>query len=156
MFQKKTTHQSDRPTGASPRRRSKFRSGTARSGVAAVEAAFCFPLILILMMGTLEISAGLYLRESISICCFEACRVGTRRGATADDVEDRAIEVLADRGVVSATVTITPSNFDSLDALDQISVDISAPTAGNSIFIFDNLVNRNVSSRVTMIREFDE
>ena len=156
MFQQKTTHQSDRPTGASPRRRSKFRSGTARSGVAAVEAAFCFPLILILMMGTLEITAGLFLRESISICCFEACRVGTRRGATADDVEDRAIEVLADRGVVSATVTITPDNFDSLNALDQISVAITAPTAGNSIFIFDNLFNRSVNSSVTMIREFDE
>ena len=108
------------------------------------------------MMGTLEISAGLYLRESISICCFEACRVGTRRGATAEDVQDRAIEVLADRGVVSATVTITPDNFDSLNALDQISVAITVPTAGNSIFIFDNLFNRSVNSRVTMIREFDE
>ena len=124
--------------------------------MAAVEAAFCFPLIVLLMLGTLEVTAGLYLRESLSVCSFEACRVGTRRGATAEDVEDRAMEVLADRGVTGATVVITPNNFSSLSALDPISVEISAPTAGNSIFIFDNLAGRTVRSRVTMIREFDD
>ena len=127
-----------------------------RSGIAAVEAAFCFPLIIILMLGTLEISAGLYLRESLSICCFEACRIGTRRGATVADVEARAQEVLADRGVTGATVVITPNDFEPLVALDQISVQITAPTAGNSIFIFDNLADRNVVSEVAMIREFDD
>ena len=108
------------------------------------------------MLGTLEISAGLYLRESLSICSFEACRIGTRRGATVADVEARAQEVLADRRVVGATVVITPTNFEPLSALDQISVEITAPTAGNSIFIFDNLVNRTITSKVTMIREFDD
>jgi len=127
-----------------------------RSGAAVVEAAICFPLILVLMLGTLEITSGLYLRESLSICGFEACRVGTRRGATADDVRDRATEVLADRGVSGGEVIITPDSFDALNSLDQISVQVSAPTAGNSIFIFDNLANRTIRSRVTMIREFDD
>ena len=108
------------------------------------------------MLGTLEITAGLYLRESLSVCSFEACRVGTRRGATAEDVENRAREVLVDRGVVGGNIVITPDNFDGLDALDQITVQISAPTAGNSIFIFDNLAGRTVFSQVTMIREFDD
>ena len=108
------------------------------------------------MLATLEITAGLFLRESLSVCSFEACRVGTRRRATAADVQARAVEVLADRGVVDAEVVITPDNFGSLSALDPISVEISAPTAGNSIFIFDNLANRTIRSRVTMIREFDD
>ena len=108
------------------------------------------------MLGTLEITAGLYLRESLSVCCFEACRVGTRRGTTAETVRARAIEVLADRGVNGANVVLTPSNYDSSNSLDTISVQITAPTAGNSIFIFDNLVNRSVQSSVTMVREFDE
>lgn len=137
-------------------RRKRFSSRTQRSGAAVVEAAICFPLIIILMLGTLEISAGLYLRESLSVCCFEACRVGTVRRATADDVQARAIEVLADRGVTGASVVLTPSNYDSLNSLDTFSVQITAPTAGNSIFIFDNLVNRSIQSNVTMVREFDE
>ena len=156
MYQQKHNDKFARKIGASLNRRSKFRSKAARSGVAAVEAAFCFPVIVILMLGTLEITSGLFLRESLSICSFEACRVGTRRGSTATDVQDRAIEVLADRGVTSATVTITPSNFDDLVSLDAISVSITAPTAGNSIFVFDNLANRSISSSVAMVREFDE
>ena len=156
MFQQtKPTDQpvkSERPR----RRRSKFNVRKDRSGVAAVEAAICFPLIILLMLGTLEITAGLYLRESLSVSCFEACRVGTRRGATAQDVQARALEVLEDRGVVGGNVIITPDDFGGLSALDQISVEISAPTAGNSIFIFDNLADRTVYSKVTMIREFDD
>ena len=124
--------------------------------MAAVEAAICFPLIILLMLGTLEITAGLFLRESLSICSFEGCRVGTRRRATAADVEARAQEALADRGVTGATVIVTPGNFDSLSALDPITVEIAAPTAGNSIFIFDNLADRTIRSSVTMVREFDD
>ena len=137
-------------------RRKPLGSRSQRSGMAVVEAAVCIPLILLLMLGTLEITSGLYLRESLSVCSFEACRVGARRRASADDVRARAQEVLADRGVNGASVVLTPSNFDALSSLDQISVEITAPTAGNSIFIFDHLANRTVQSSVTMIREFDE
>ena len=137
-------------------RRSRLNARTERSGVAAVEAAICFPLIILLMLGTLEITAGLYLRESLSVCSFEACRIGTRRGATVDAVQARAEEVLADRGVTGAKIVITPGDFEPLSALDHISVEISAPTAGNSIFIFDNLADRTIFSKVTMIREFDD
>ena len=153
-------HQKPNKTHISKRRvatsRKTFGSRTTLSGVAAVEAALCIPLILILMLGTLEITSGLYLRESLSVCSFEACRTGTRRRSTAADVQARATEVLADRGVTGATVTITPSSFDALSSLDQFTVAISAPTAGNSIFIFDNLANRTIQSSVTMVREFDD
>lgn len=166
MFSSQTSGNRRSSVKRSIRRRGRFgrasnsgRSSLDRSGAAAVEAAICFPLIILLMMGTLEITAGLYLKESVSVCCFEACRIGTRRGATAEDVRERAIEVLEDRGVVlgaTGEIKITPPNFDSLSALDTINVQITAPTAGNSIFIFDNLTNRNVTSSVTMIREFDD
>ena len=138
------------------RRRTRRRRRCRRDGAAAVEAAICFPLIILLMLGTLEISAGLYVKESLSVCCFEGCRIGTRRGATAGDVEARTIEVLASRNIVGATIEVIPDNFSGLSELDNISVRITAPTAGNSIFIFDNLANRSIQSQVTMIREFDD
>jgi len=138
------------------RRRLRGRCRNRRDGAAAVEAAICFPLIILLMLGTLEITAGLYVKESLSICCFEGCRIGTRRGATAGDVQARAIAVLASRDIVGATIEVIPSDFSALTELDNISVRITAPTAGNSIFIFDNLANRNIQSQVTMIREFDD
>ncbi len=133
-----------------------------RRGGAAVEAAICFPLIVLIMMGTLESCAGIYLKESVTICAFEGVRVGVRRNGTAQDVRDTVLAALADRQVIipgddsSLGVFITPASFDSLDALDEINVQIVAPTAGNSLYIFDSFVNRNVSCSVTMVREFDE
>lgn len=135
-----------------------------RQGVAAVEAAFCLPLIILIMMGTLEICAGIYLKESISICAFEGARVGVRRRATSEQVMARVVESLADRNVMMPVdgqgnptgIEVIPSDFSELSALDPITVRITVPTEGNSIFIFDYLLNRNVVSTVTMVREFDE
>ena len=132
-----------------------------RRGAAAVEAAFCFPLIILLMMGTLEVCAGIYLKESVTVCAFEGVRVGVHRGATAEDVIARAEQALADRQVIIPSddpafgITVIPADFSDLKALDPITVQIVAPTAGNSLYIFDSLVNRNVSASVTMVREFD-
>lgn len=145
------------------RRSRRSRSGVRR-GAAAVEAAICFPLIIILMMGTLEICAGIYLKESLSICAFEGCRVGVRRRATREMVLARVNEVLADRQVVLPTdgsgnavgVEVLPTDWSGLRELDQITVRITAPTQGNSLYIFDSMVNRNVTSQVTMVREFNE
>ena len=140
------------------------RRAVARRAAAAVEAAICFPLIVLLMMGTLEICAGIYLKESVSICAFEGCRVGVRRRATREMVLDRINEALADRQVVlpmdasgeTQGIEVIPEDFSTLRELDTITVRITAPTQGNSLYIFDSLVNRNVVSQCTMVREFNE
>lgn len=124
----------------------------------------CIPVVIILMLGTLEVCSGIYLAESLTICSYEACRAGVRRRATYDDVYARAVEALADRNVTLPTnddgesvgIVIEPSDFSTLKSLDPIKVTITAPTAGNSLYIFDTLVNRNLTASVSMVREFDE
>ena len=77
---------------------------------------------------------------------------------------ERVIEALADRQVNLPTgaggepegVEIIPNDFSELSELDTITVRITAPTQGNSLYIFDSLFNRDVSSQVTMVREFNE
>ncbi len=116
------------------------------------------------MLGTLEVCSGIYLSESLSVCAYEATRIGVRRRATAEDVYARAVEALADRQVVLPTnaagnvygITIEPASFSGLSALDPIKVTISAPTSGNSLYIFDSFLNRTITTSVSMVREFDE
>lgn len=140
------------------------RKRNARKGGAAVEAAICFPVIILLMMGTLEICAGIYLKESLTVCAYEGVRAGIHRRSTADEVMERVLAMLEDRhitipedaGGTPQGIEIIPSDFGDLEALDPITVRITAPTAGNSLYIFDSLVNRNVSASVSMVREFDE
>ena len=156
------TAQPNASTSSRPSRRRARRR--ARNGGAAVEAAICFPLIIILMMGTLEVCAGIYLKESITICAFEGVRVGVRRRATREMVIARVQEVLTDRQVTLPNdvngdpqgIEVLPEDFSTLRELDPITVRITAPTAGNSLFIFDSLLNRDVVAEVTMVREFNE
>ncbi len=116
------------------------------------------------MMGTLEICAGIYLKESLTLCAYEGVRAGIHRRSTAEDVMERVLEMLEDRlitipedsGGSPQGIEIIPSDFSGLNALDPITVRITAPTAGNSLYIFDSLVNRDVAVSVTMVREFDE
>lgn len=133
-----------------------------RRGGAVVEAAFCLPLIIILMMGTLEVCSALYLYESLKVACFEGIRLGIRRGGTPQEVITRANEVLQSRGIVippnnpNFGVTVTPLNFNDLNAMDPIEVTIVSPAEPNSLFIYSAFVNQRISASVTMVREFDE
>jgi Flp pilus assembly protein TadG len=128
----------------------------ARRGVAALECAIVLPFILIIMTGTLEICSGIYLKESLTICAFEGVRVGVRRRGTADMVNDRVQEVLAERQIVNASVTVLPTDFASLAALDPITVIVEAPANGNTAFNYGVMTGRTVAASVSFVREFDE
>ena len=128
-----------------------------RQGVAAVEAALCLPVVIILMLGTLEICSGIFLNESLKIASFEGARAGVRRQATPDQVRATVMEVLEARGVTGAQIEIDPpTGFVGLEALSPITVTVSAPAEGNSRLNFDVLTGRTISARTTMLREFDE
>lgn len=131
----------------------------SRSGAAVVEAAICLPLIIILMLGTLEVCAGFYLKESLTVAAYEGARTGVKRRADAADVEDRVKAILEARKVNlenGGSIKIEPSNFTGLRALDPITVTVTANTTGNSVMIFDSMVNRQITARVVMVREFNE
>lgn len=142
-------------------RTGKTKSSATRSrhGAAVVEAAICLPLIIILMLGTLEICAGFYLRESLTVAAYEGARAGVKRRATREDVEARIQDILAARNVTldhGGSIEIVPGDFSSLQALDPITVRVTANTTGNSVMIFDSMINRRLSANVVMLREFTE
>ena len=148
------------------------RFANARRGGAAVEAVIVIPLIIILMLGTLEICSRIYLKESVSICAFEGVRAGLGRTTTSQDVTDRVTEMLKDRGILlnsggkNGSITVTPADFTGMKALDLVTVEVRVPTKGNSRFVFDSISigmfdnfsisQEFVTASVSMVREFDE
>ena len=135
-----------------------IRASRNRSGAAVVEAALCIPLIIILMFGTLEISAGYYLKESLTIAAYEGARTGVKRRATRDQVVQRVRDILMARNVTlgsSGTITVTPNDLTTLETLDPLTVTVRAPSADNSAFVFNALANRTIDASVRMAREFD-
>lgn len=132
------------------------RQRRVRSGAAAVEAAFCIPVVILLMFGTLEVCSGIFLNESLKIVAYEGARVGVRRGATFEMVQARCEEILSARNVTGGEISIAPSDFDTLSALEPISVTVEAPYSGNGGFVSRLLVGRSASGSVSMMREFDD
>ena len=126
-----------------------------RSGTAAVECALCIPVVVILMLGTLELCSAIYLRETATLSAYEGARVGVRRMAERQDVIDHVENLLEARNITGATIQVTPEDFAVLPALEPIEVAVIIPTAGNSTYVFDFMVDKDVTGRVTMVREFD-
>jgi len=127
-----------------------------RRGAAAVECAFCVPVVFLIMFGTLETCSGIFLKETLAVTAYEGCRVGVRRRASAEDVVTECNAVLAARNIVGATVTVDPNDFSDIGALTPITVTVRAPTNGNSTFLFNFMLDREAAASVTMVREFDE
>jgi hypothetical protein len=130
----------------------------SRKGVAVTEAAFCIPVILILIFGSLEVCNVIFVKERVSICAYEGCRVGVKRRATRQQAFDASKQLMNSFGYSDSqfTVTVTPDDFSTLEALDPISVSISYPLTGTAS-LFGSIINQTtVTSTVQMVREFDD
>lgn len=135
-----------------------------RRGVAIVESIPCLMVLLIITFGTIEVCAGIYVKQSLVIAAYEGVRAGVGRGTTNQQIIDRAEEILAFRNITwnesdpnYGVFIITPNDapVDELDALDPITVHIVVPSTGNSSPIFNHMLNRDIDGSATMVREFD-
>lgn len=136
-------------------RRKRVHSRNKNLGVAAVETAICVTAMVPILFGTLEICSGFFLQESLTIAAYEGARTAARQDATPEDVRQYVIDILEDRGVDigNGNIQITPASFANQRALDPVTVRITAPTAGNSVFVFEHLANRDLVAEVTFAFE---
>lgn len=134
---------------------------TIRRGIAATEAAFCLPIVLLLMFGTLGVCNALFLKETITIAAYEGARAGVKKNATAATVTTTVQSVLSARGLTQRTagdfeITVTPSSLSSLKALDPVTVTVNVPVSGYVPFVGNFFRSTRVGASVTMVREFDQ
>ena len=122
--------------------------------MAAAEFAVCLPILMVLMVGTIEACSMIYLKQTLSVAAYEAIRASTTPNATATGIQDAADAVLTARGVNNPTVTISPVNFDSQPPESWTTVTVSAPGSSNSViagWFYDQKV---ISASATMMKEF--
>ncbi|MCA9050541.1 MAG: pilus assembly protein [Planctomycetaceae bacterium] len=125
-----------------------------RRGTAATEFAVCLPILIVLLIGTIEACSMIYLKQSLSVASYEGIRASVASGATTASVTTACNRILTARNVQAATITITPSGFETQPAETLITVRVSAPAASNSIFsgwFYDTIV---IDGQATMMKEF--
>ena len=101
-------------------------------GVATVELAFVLPVMLTLVLGTIEVCQRIFLRQSAVLVAYEGARLAARSTSSNTDITTRCQTLLTQRRVIGGTVTVTPADVLSQPPGTQVQVRITVPWASNS------------------------
>ncbi len=135
----------------SGRRRAAARRRTR--GVAAAELAVCLPVIVLLVVATIESCSALFLKQSLTVAAYEGVRAVIQKGGTAASAQAVCNQVLTERRVQGSQVTVNPANISSLQPGDYVNVTVSAPCPPNSPVPTTFFRGRTLSSTATMMIE---
>jgi Flp pilus assembly protein TadG len=123
-----------------------------RRGVATVELAVCLPVLLLLVVGAIESSNFIFLKQAVTVAAYEAAAVSTRAGGTAADGQQRAQQILTARSIDSTTISFSPDPTQAGRGT-LVSVEVSAPVAANSIGLDWFYDEQTVTASVSMVRD---
>jgi Flp pilus assembly protein TadG len=124
-----------------------------RRGVAAAELAVCLPVVVLMVVATIEACSALFLKQSLTASAYEGVRTAIEKGATSTSVQAACKQILTDRKIQGATVTVKPSNIASLNPGDFVDVTVSAPCAPNSVVPVTFYRGRTLSATASMMIE---
>ncbi len=137
------------PSRLSPRRRNRV----ARRGAAIVEFAVCLPLLMLIILGAIEATHGIFLKQSLSAAAYEGIREAVENRSTTTKARESAEAILRMRQVAGFNVTFSPSNVASVIRGQPIAIEVSAPFSRNSPFIGHVMQDRTVVARAVMVKE---
>jgi Flp pilus assembly protein TadG len=103
-----------------------------KRGVAATELAVCLPVIVLIVMATIESCSAMFLKQSLTVAAYEGVRTAIATGGTAATVQTICGDILKDRRVQGSQVKVNPADIASLKPGDLVSVTVSAPCNLNS------------------------
>ena len=150
----KNSSRSNSGTSRSPRRRYiKSRGTPQRWGAAAVEFAVCLPVIVLVVLGSIEGASLLFLRQALVQSAYEGVKVAIRQDSVESDVTNIATAVTDGRRLQGVTVETTPADITSVPQGELITVRITAPVSGNTLIPGGVFTLTNVSAQAVMVKE---
>jgi Flp pilus assembly protein TadG len=127
----------------------------SRQGVAAAELAVCLPVIVLIVLATIEACTMVFLKQSLSIAAYEGARAALMQNATNATVQNAANQVLTQRRVNGGTITLRPGNLLAVVPGEYMTVTCSAPASRNSIIPIRFYRGRTLTGSATMMKEFE-
>jgi Flp pilus assembly protein TadG len=122
--------------------------------VAAAEFAVCLPVIVLIVLATIEACTMVFLKQSLTIAAYEGARAGLAPSATNSTITVAANDILTDRRVNGGTIALNPTTLTSVAPGSYYTVSVSAPAARNSIIPIRFYRGRNLTASATMMKEF--
>lgn len=124
-----------------------------RRGVAAAELAVCLPVVVLLVIATIESCSALFLKQSLTAAAYQGVRAAIEKGATTASVQTACDQILADRRIKGTQVTLTPASISSLKPGQFIDVSVSAPCTPNSPVPTTFFRGRTLTAKASMMIE---
>jgi Flp pilus assembly protein TadG len=122
-------------------------------GVAAAELAVCLPIVVLLVVATIEACSAIFLKQSLTVAAYEGVRMALVEGATVSNVQTACNQVLADRKIEGATVSVSPVGIEALQPGDYVDVTVTAPCSENSVVPANFYRGRTLSATASMMIE---
>lgn len=110
----------------------RHRKSFDRRGGAVVELAICLPVLVLLLLATIEACTMLYVQQTLKTTAFEGARVGIVPGAEAVNVNFQCGTLLDDHNIRDYQVLMS-GNPTSLDQGDWFTVTVEAEFGSNSL-----------------------
>jgi Flp pilus assembly protein TadG len=125
-----------------------------RRGVAAVEFAVCLPIIVLIVLSTIEACSMIFLKQTLAIAAYQGARTAIIPGKTQTDVVAACTQILKDRNVDGAVVTVKPKDFENLEPGQYVDVTVTAPCNANSIVRNKFYKGKTLTANASMMIEF--
>ena len=125
-----------------------------RAGVAASEFAVCLPILVLIFMGMIEACTMIFLKQSLSVAAYEGMRTALEQNASLTDVEQTCQQILDERRVRGANISLSPTNFNALRPGEYFTLSVSAPCNDNSIIPASFFSGKTMTGAATMMKEF--
>ena len=123
-----------------------------RRGSAIVEFSVTLPVFVLILLGTIEATSMIFVKQGIKIAAYEAARVALVDGSELANVNLAANQILNGRNITGTTVNVTPG-FNTASYGTPITVTVTADCASNSVIAPMFYVGRSMNTTVTMMRE---
>lgn len=124
-----------------------------RRGAATVEFAICFPVLVILVFGGVELANGIFLKQVLTTAAYEGARVAAQPTGTNTTAQARINAILAARSVQGGTSTFNPTISATLARGTRFTVTVTAPVSSNQLLPGWSKFTGNLSYSVVMVRQ---
>ena len=138
----------------STRRKNRRPRGQQRWGVAAAEFAVCLPVVVLIVLATIEACTMVFLQQSLTVAAYEGARVAVSLNGTPTLVDQAAQQILTERRVAGGIVTLRPAALAGVAVGDYVDVEVSAPASSNSIVPITFYRGRTLTATASMMKEF--
>jgi len=124
-----------------------------RKAAAVVELAICLPVIVLVVLGTIESANMLFLRQALVQSAYESAKIAVHRDGTNAAARLAAEQVAAGRRIQNLTIQFSPGDVASVPRGRPVTVTVSAPGDENCLLKLPGITNRKDSSSAVMVKE---